>query len=88
MFFSLFLCLRSIQTNFLLKIQPIMGDKPIQSVIRPITADTMLNNNGLNNGPVFLSKQVCIPVGCAPPAGSLFVGRGSVGGICMEGRVV
>ena len=26
-----------------------MGDRPILSVVQPITIDTMLNNNGLKN---------------------------------------
>ena len=34
-----------------------MGDEPILSIIQPVTIDTMLNNNWLNNGLIFLSKK-------------------------------
>ena len=30
-----------------------MGDGPIQSIIQPVTIDTMLNNNGMNIGDRF-----------------------------------
>ena len=36
-------------------IEPMMGDEPILSIIQPVTFDTMLNNNWLNNGSIFLS---------------------------------
>ena len=51
-----------IQTDFLLKkyrsvIQPIMGDEPVLAIVQPMTINTMLNNNWLNNRPIFLSKK-------------------------------
>ena len=44
-------------------IQPIMGDEPIQSVIQPVTIDTMLNNNGLNfvTCEQTLNQALCLP---------------------------
>ena len=35
-----------------------MGDEPILSVIQPITINTMLNNNWLDNGPIFWVKNL------------------------------
>ena len=34
-----------------------IGYEPILSVIQPITINTILNNNWLNNGPIFLYRK-------------------------------
>ena len=39
-------------------IQLIIGNTPIQPIIQPLMIDTILNNNWLNNGPIFFSNKI------------------------------